>query len=127
MSYYFSRSFDWDFDEAVARAIEALKAEGFGVMADIDVQAKMQEKVGPFRPYRILGACHPPSAYVALQQEANLGILMPCNVVVQQHEDGKVEIAAMNPVVALSSVNNPALGEVAQATSDRLQRVIESL
>ena len=127
MSYYFSRSFDWIFEEAVARAIEALKAEGFGVMADIDVQAKMQEKVGPFRPYRILGACHPPSAYAALKEEANLGILMPCNVVVQQHEDGKVEISAMNPVVALASVNNPALADVAQSTSDKLQRVIESL
>ena len=127
MAYYFSRSFDWSFDEAVERAIEALKAEGFGVMADIDVQAKMQEKVGPFRPYRILGACHPPSAYKALQHEANMGIYMPCNVVVQQHEDGRVEISAMNPQEALAPVQNPLLADVAQETSERLRRVIDAL
>lgn len=127
MSYYFSRSFDWDFNSAVERATEALKAEGFGVLADIDVQAKMEEKVGPFRPYRILGACHPPSAYEGLRLEPNLGIMMPCNVVVQQHEDGKVEISAMNPAEALAGVLNPALQEMATDVSARLKRVIDSL
>jgi uncharacterized protein (DUF302 family) len=127
MSYYFAKTIPLPFDQAVERTVEALKAEGFGVLTEIDVQATLKRKLdADFRPYRILGACNPPFAHQALLAERHLGILLPCNVVVQQ-AGGGTEVSAVDPTVAMEAVDNPALEEVARAVSAKLRRVINSL
>jgi uncharacterized protein (DUF302 family) len=128
VSYHFSRIVPMSFAEAVNAAQSALKQEGFGVLAEIDMQAKFREKLGEeFRPYLILGACHPPSAFRAVSGDPHLGILMPCNVIVQQHEDGRVEVSAMNPLVALSPAATADLAPIAEEMSAKMRRVIDSL
>lgn len=116
------------FDEAIARVTEVLKQEGFGVLTDIDVQATMKKKLDvDFRPYRILGACNPPFAYQALLAEDEIGTMLPCNVIVQEHAAGVVEVSAVDPVASMAAVQNAALGEVAGVVRARLQKVIESV
>lgn len=128
MSYYFSKTLDLGFDQAIGATVEALKREGFGILTEIDVKATLKKKLdADFRPYRILGACNPPFAHKALQAERHLGILLPCNVVVQQGEHGGSEVSAVDPMVAMQSVQNPALAEVAAEVSAALRRVIEAL
>jgi uncharacterized protein (DUF302 family) len=128
MSYHFSKTIDLPFDQAVARVIEALKQEGFGVLTDIDVSATMKAKLGEdFRRYRILGACNPQLAYRALKLEDKIGTMLPCNVVVQQYEGGRVEVSAVDPVASMQAINNPRLAEIADEVQARLQRVIASL
>jgi uncharacterized protein (DUF302 family) len=127
MSYFFAKTIPLPFDQALEHTVASLKTEGFGVLTEIDVQATLKKKLGAdFRPYRILGACNPPFAHQALLAERHLGILLPCNVVVQQ-ADGGTEVSAVNPMVAMQSVNNPALAEVAETVSAKLRRVIDSL
>ncbi len=129
MSYHFSRTFPGlSVDEAVARTVEALKAEGFGVLTEIDIKKALKEKIGvDFRDYRILGACNPPLAYQALQAEDKIGTMLPCNVVVQATEDGGCEVSAVDPLASMQAIDNPALAEIATTVRDKLRAVIESL
>jgi uncharacterized protein (DUF302 family) len=128
MSYHFSKTLDVPFDQAIARVNEALKGEGFGVLTDIDVAATMKAKLGEdFRPYRILGACNPQLAHRALQLEDKIGTMLPCNVIVQQHANGDVEVSAVDPAASMQAIDNPGLAEVAQNVRDRLKRVVDSL
>lgn len=128
MSYYFTKTVDLGFDEAIARVTEELKREGFGILTDIDVRATMKKKLDvDFRPYRILGACNPPFAHQALLAEDKIGTMLPCNVIVQEHAAGVVEVSAVDPVASMAAVQNAALGEVAGIVRARLQKVIESV
>jgi uncharacterized protein (DUF302 family) len=127
MSYYMSRTIECGFDEAVVRVVDALKREGFGVLSDIDVAATLTQKLGiEFRPYRILGACNPALAHQALSAEDKIGVMLPCNVIVQEAGAGKIEVASINPRAAMDRVGNPVLADVAREVADRLTRVISA-
>ena len=126
--YYFNKTVDLSFEDAIAKVTDELKKEGFGILTEIDVQATLKKKLDvDFRPYKILGACNPPFAHKALSAESHIGIYLPCNVIVQDVGDGKTEVAAVDPLVAMSQVENPALEPVAKEVQAKLQRVIENL
>jgi len=128
MKYFFSRTLDMPFEAAVDHVSQNLKEEGFGILSDIDVQAKMKEKLGKdFRKYRILGACNPSFAWEALQIEDKIGTMLPCNVIVQEAKPGQVEVAAIDPVASMMAVKNPDLQGIAEQVRTSLQRVIASL
>lgn len=128
MSYYFSKNLDSDFNGTVARVREELKKEGFGVLTEIDVQATLKKKLGvAFDKYLILGACHPPFAYKALQAESKIGTMLPCNVIVRETGTGMVEVSAVDPMASMMAVDNPSLGEVAEEVQGKLKRVIDNL
>ncbi len=128
MSYYFSTIIELPFDQAVTRVTEELKKEGFGVLTEIDVKATMKKKLDvDFRNYKILGACNPPFAYQALQAEDKIGLMLPCNVLVQEHAPGKIEVSAVDPLVSMQAVKNPRLGGVAAEVQSKLKKVIASL
>lgn len=129
-SYGISRTVEMEFDETVEKTRNALQAEGFGVLSEIDIDEKLKEKLGvDFRRYKILGACNPPLAYKTLQEELNIGLLLPCNVIVYEaDEPSKSVVAAVDAKAMLSVVgDNPKLNEVAQEVNDRLERVIENI
>ena len=128
MSYYFAKMLDTPFDEAVGRVTEALKAEGFGVLTEIDIAATFKKKLDvDFRPYRILGACNPGFAHKALSAEDKIGTMLPCNVIVQQHDDGRIEVSAVDPVASMMGVGNPDLAGIAGEVREKLKTAIESL
>jgi uncharacterized protein (DUF302 family) len=128
MDYYIAKPVDLDFDAAIEAVTEHLKEEGFGVLTEIDVKETLKKKIGAdFRKYRILGACNPQLAHKALSQEDKIGVLLPCNVVVQEHESGQVEVLAMDPVAAMEQIGNPALTELANEVRARLDRVMSAL
>lgn len=128
MSYYFSKVLPLDFDAAVAEVMRKLKAEGFGIITDIDVGETLKNKIGvEFRPYRILGACNPALAHEALKLEDKVGTMLPCNVIVQELAPRRVEVAAIDPVASMAAIDNPALIEKARIVRDRLEKVIRSL
>jgi len=128
MTYHFSKTLDLPFDQAVARVIEALTTEGFGVLTDIDVSATMKAKLKEdFRPYRILGACNPHLAHRALKLEDKIGTMLPCNVIVQQHAGGGVEVSAVDPVASMQAIDNPRLAEIADEVRARLKKVVAGL
>ena len=125
MSYHFSKTVSDDFDNAVERTIDILQDHGFGVLTSIDVQATLKAKIGAdFRPYVILGACNPGFAHKALLAEDKIGTMLPCNVIVQDAGDGKVEISAVDPMASMQAVENPALGEIANEVQGLLKKVI---
>ncbi len=129
-TYGFSRTVDVAFDEATEQTREALKQEGFGVLSEIRLDEKLKEKLGvDFRRYVILGACNPPLAYKILQEEINIGLLLPCNVIVYEADDkNKSVVAAVDARAMLSVVGeNPTMNEVANEVNERLQRVIEQI
>lgn len=127
MTYYIATTIGGEFDDAITRVTEALKKEGFGVLTDIDVAATLKKKIDVgFRPYRILGACNPRMAHDALSVEDKIGVLLPCNVIVQQTDEG-VEVAAVDPAASLGRVGNPALDEAAKTVKAALTRVVQSL
>ena len=127
MSYYFSKTLDITFDEAIEELTNALKAEGFGILTEIDVQATLKKKLDvDFRPYKILGACNPPFAHEALQAEDKIGTMLPCNIILQERENG-IEVAAIDPIASMSAVNNEKVTEVAGKIQSKLKSVIESL
>lgn len=128
MSYYHARTLDLGFDEAIERVTETLKAEGFGILTEIDVAATFKKKLDvDFRAYRILGACNPPAAHKALQAEPHIGTMLPCNVVVQDAGEGKTEVFAVDPIASMASVDNAELGEIATEIRDRLQRAVDAI
>ncbi len=128
MEYYFSTILHDGFEEALNKITEALKTEGFGVISTIDLKAKLKEKLGvDFKKYTILGACNPPYAYKALQAEEKIGVMLPCNVVVIDRENGTTEVAAVHPVASMLAVHNPALEPLAQEVTQKLKNVIEKL
>ncbi len=128
MSYNISRRTSGEFNSVVARVKDALKTEGFGVLTEIDVAATLKAKIDKdFRPYRILGACNPTFAYQALSAEPHIGVMLPCNVIVQRYDDGAVEVSSIDPATAMEAVGNPALTTVADKVRGALQRVIERI
>lgn len=128
MSYYFSKITDQDFDQTIEKVTEELKKEGFGILTEIDVKETFKKKLDvDFRKYRILGACNPQMAHKAINAESRIGTMLPCNVIVQELENGKVEVSAVDPVASMNAVENDTLGAVAGQVRDSLQKVIERL
>lgn len=126
--YGFGKKVDMPFDQAIERVTQALQAEGFGVLADIDVAATLKKKLGQeMPPYRILGACNPSLAHRALQAEPSIGLLLPCNVVVRQDETGQVLVEFMDPNAVLDLVNLPAITDLAREVRQKLERVMQAL
>ena len=128
MSYHTSKTVNFSYENAINKVTEELKKEGFGVLTEIDVKETLKKKLDvDFRKYKILGACNPPLAYKALSTEENIGVMLPCNVIVQESPDGSVRVSAINPMVAMQSVGNEKLNEVASQVSSKLKKVIDSL
>ena len=126
--YHFHIDIDGGIDEVVDKTLAALKEEGFGVLMDLDIQATLKAKLGVDRaPYRILGACNPPLANQALEAEPDIGVLLPCNVVVRGLDDGRVRVSFMDPHAVLSMVDNPQVADLAGEVKARLERVRDSL
>jgi uncharacterized protein (DUF302 family) len=122
------RTLDLGFDEALAKVPEALKAEGFGVLTEIDVQATLKKKLDvDFRRYRILGACNPPFAHRALQHSLDVGMLMPCNVIVYETDEGKTVVSAVDPMQTMAAQGDAAIQPLAEEVRRRLERVVASL
>jgi uncharacterized protein (DUF302 family) len=128
MSYYFSKTIEAGFGDAVARTKAALSAEGFGVLSEIDVAATMKAKLGAdMAPYLILGACNPKLAHDALQVEDKIGLMLPCNVIVQSRGDNHTEVSAIDPVASMLAIDNAALKQAAALVQAKLKAVIERL
>jgi len=128
MNYYMSKKIKRSFEEAVQLVIEGLKAEGFGVVSEINMNEKLKEKLGiDFRKYKILGACNPSYAYEALLEEDKIGVILPCNVIIQELSEGVIEVAAVNPVASMSSIDNSKLMKIALNVQHQLKSVIDKL
>jgi uncharacterized protein (DUF302 family) len=128
MSYHFSKTVSVPFEEAITQVTAALKENGFGVLTTIDVKATLKSKLDvDFRPYTILGACNPKFAHQALQSEDKIGTMLPCNVIVQQGDDGRVEVSAVDPMASMQAVENPALADIARQVQGMLKATIEQL
>jgi uncharacterized protein (DUF302 family) len=126
--YSFKSRLDGDIGDIERRVIAALKVEGFGVLTEIDVKATLKEKLGiEKRPYKILGACNPPLANHAIDVEPDIGLLLPCNVLIRQEEDGSVVVAFMDPVAVLKLVEQPEVGDLAMDVRQRLERVRDAI
>lgn len=128
MSYFYSKTLDMSFDDAIEKTMESLEEEGFGVLTEIDIKSTLKKKLDVnFRKYRILGACNPPLAYKALTAEKHIGLMLPCNVVVQENERDKIEVSAVDPVASMQAIENDELGDVAVEVRQLLKNVIDRL
>ena len=128
MKYYFSKTITGNFDNVIQKVTEALKAEGFGILTEIDIKATLKKKLDvDFYNYKILGACNPPFAYKALLAEDKIGTMLPCNVIVQEKIPGQVEVSAVDPAASMQAIENKALAGIAAEIRGMLQKVIEQL
>ena len=128
MEYYFSKTIKGSFDNAVQKVTEALKAEGFGILTEIDLKATLKKRLDmDFYNYKILGACNPPFAYKALQVEDKIGTMLPCNIIVQERTAGEIEVSAVDPVASMQAIENKQLAGIANEVRSRLKKVIERL
>jgi uncharacterized protein (DUF302 family) len=129
MNYHFSKTLSGrSFDQALELVTAELKKEGFGILTEIDVKETLKKKIdADFKKYKILGACNPHFAHQALLAEDKIGVFLPCNVIVEEHDNGAVEVSAVDPIASMSAVQNAALGKLAAEVQESLQRVIENL
>jgi uncharacterized protein (DUF302 family) len=128
MRYYFSKTITSNFDDTIQRVTDELKKEGFGILTEIDVKATLKKKLDvDFKNYKILGACNPPYAYKALQVEDKIGTMLPCNVIVIEQEEGKIELAAVDPVASMQAIENPNLADIANEIRAKLSKVVEAI
>ena len=128
MSYGFFKKVTLSYDKAIEKVTEELKKEGFGILTEIDVKETLKKKLEvDFRKYKILGACNPPFAYQALQSEEQIGLMLPCNVIVYESDQGQTMVAAIDPVASMQAVQNPKLGKIAGEIQSRLKRVIDRI
>jgi uncharacterized protein (DUF302 family) len=128
MKYYFNKTIKGTFVEVIDKVTQGLKDEGFGILTEIDVTATLKEKLDiDYKKYRILGACNPPYAHKALQAENKIGTMLPCNVIVQEIKEGVFEVAAVNPMASMQAVENEKLNKVAEAITDKLEKIIKKL
>ena len=128
MSYYFHKTLNGDFNNVIEKVTAALKLEGFGVLTEIDVKETLKKKLDvDFKKYKILGACNPPFAYKALLAEDKIGAMLPCNVTVIEQENGKIEVAAVDPVASMQAIENKSLAAVADEVRNKLKKVVDSL
>ena len=128
MNYHISKHVKYGFEEAILKVTEKLKEEGFGVLTEIDVQETLKKKLDvDFKKYKILGACNPTFAHKALLAEDKIGTMLPCNVIVEEHEDGSVEVSAVNPMASMQAVENEKLSSIANEVKSNLEKVIESV
>jgi len=128
MAYYFNTIIPGDFDDIVEKVTELLKKEGFGILTEIDIQKTLKNKLDVnFRKYKILGACNPPFAHLALQAENKIGTMLPCNIILQELDDKSIEVAAINPMVSMQAVKNKDLENIAEEVSNKLKNVIINL
>ncbi len=128
MSYYFAKTLNMTFDDAIIKVTEELKKEGFGILTEIDVKATLKKKLDvDFRNYKILGACNPPFAHKALLAESKIGTMLPCNVIVQEIGEGKTEVAAVDPIAYMQAIDNPKLVEIATEVQAKLKKVVDSI
>ena len=128
MTYHISKTIDLSYEEALEKVEKELKNEGFGVLTEIDVKTTLKNKLDvDFKKYKILGACNPQLAYQALTVEDKIGVLLPCNVIVEENDENKIEVSAVNPMEAMSTVKNEKLGEIAELVTNKLQKVIDEI
>lgn len=128
MDYFFAKTVEYPVDIAVAKVTDHLKQHGFGVLTLIDVQQTLKDKIdADFRPYKILGACNPNFAKEALTHDRRLGLMLPCNVIIQQTEDGRTEVAAINPERTIQTIGNEKLTELSTKVKEVMQSMINSL
>lgn len=128
MNYYISKTVNQNFEDSIQHVTEKLKDEGFGVLTEIDVKETLKKKLDvDFKKYKILGACNPNFAYQALLKEDKIGTMLPCNVIVEEHEDGTVEVSAVNPLASMQAVPNEELHAIADKVNASLTRIIEGL
>ncbi|RUT79601.1 DUF302 domain-containing protein [Ancylomarina longa] len=128
MKYFISKEVKLDFESAEKKVLEELGKQGFGILTQIDIQEKLKEKLDVnFRKYKILGACNPPYAYKALQLEDQIGLMLPCNIVLQEHVSGIVEVSAVDPIASMLAVENPNLESIAKEIKAKLELVIKSV
>ena len=128
MSYYFNKIVEQNFEDAIEKVTEELQKEGFGILTEIDIKATLKNKLDvDFRKYIILGACNPSFAHKALLSENKIGTMLPCNVIVQENDEGKVEVSAVDPMASMQAVENPDLKNIATEIRAKLQNVINNL
>jgi uncharacterized protein (DUF302 family) len=128
MNYYFNKTLQGNFEAIIDKVIQGLKEAGFGVLTEIDIKETLKNKLDvDFKKYKILGACSPSHAYIALQAEDKIGTMLPCNVIVQEIEKGIIEVAAVNPIASMQAVDNKKLHKVAEEISNKLETVIKNL
>lgn len=128
MAYDISKTVETSFEETVDHITTELQNEGFGIITEIDLKSKFKEKLSKdFRNYKILGACNPKIAFEAIQKESHIGVMLPCNVLVQEHENGKVEVSAINPMQSIGVAGNPELNAMAQQVTEKLKAALDRI